>query len=200
MRMRNSQSSYGAVSRTLHWVVAILVIGALALIESRGWFPRGAPERTAFAEWHYQLGLAAFALVWLRLVWRASEREPATVPPITRWEHAASHAVQAAFYLLLAVLPPLGFATAQAQGHDVAFLGLTIPKLVATSKPLAAQLKEVHEYLGHDDRAHRAARGGFTLAPALPPRQHAAAHARLESRAWSASRFPSSSSFSPVAP
>ncbi len=60
----------------------------------------------------------------------------------------ASHAVQAAFYVLLALLPPLGLATAQAQGQEVAFLGLAIPKLVATSKPLARQLKDVHEYLG----------------------------------------------------
>ena len=148
MRLRNSEASYGAVSRTLHWTVAILVIAALALIESRGWFPRNAPERTAFAGWHYQLGLAAFALVWLRLAWRAAEREPAIHPPIARWERVASHAVQAAFYLLLAVQPPLGLATAQAQGHEVALLGLAIPKLVATAKPLARQLQDVHEYLG----------------------------------------------------
>ncbi len=56
--------------------------------------------------------------------------------------------MQVAFYVLLAVLPPLGLATAQAQGQDVAFLGVSIPKLVATSKPLARQLKDVHEYLG----------------------------------------------------
>lgn len=148
MRLRNSESSYGAVSRALHWVVAILVIAALILIETRGYFPRGAPQRSTFTAWHYELGLGAFVLVWLRLVWRASEREPGTTPPIARWEWAVSHAVQGAFYLLLALLPPLGLATAQAQGHDVAFLGIAIPKLVATSKPLARQLQEVHEYLG----------------------------------------------------
>jgi len=148
MRLRNTESSYGAVSRTLHWAVAILVIAALALIETRGYFPRGAPQRSLFEGWHYQLGLAAFALVAFRLAWRASEREPAIAPPIARWEWLGSHAVQAAFYVLLAVLPPLGLATAQAQGHDVAFLGIAFPKLVATSKPLARQLQEVHEYGG----------------------------------------------------
>lgn len=148
MDLRNSVSSYGAVSRTLHWIVAVLVIAALVLIESRGQFPRGDPMRTAFTGWHYELGLAAFVLVWLRLVWRASEREPGITPPIARWERLGSHAVQAAFYVLLALLPPLGLATAQAQGHDVAFLGIAIPKLVATSKPLARQLQEIHEYLG----------------------------------------------------
>jgi cytochrome b561 len=146
--LRYTASSYGRVSRTLHWVVALLVIAALVLIETRGYFPRGAPERTAFANWHYQLGLAALALLCVRLPWRASGREPEIVPPIARWEWLGAHAVQAAFYLLLAVLPPLGLATAQAQGHTVAFLGMAIPKLVATSKPLAAQLKVVHEYLG----------------------------------------------------
>ncbi len=148
MELRNSESSYGPVARWLHWLVAVIVIAALALIESRGLFPRGASGRTTFAGWHYELGLAAFALTWLRLVWRAGEREPPIVPPIARWERMASHGVQAVFYVLLALLPPLGLATAQAQGQEVAFLGLAIPKLVATSKPLARQLKDVHEYLG----------------------------------------------------
>jgi|SRR5215831_15877980 len=148
MKLRNTDSSYGAVARTLHWVVALLVIVALVLIETKGYFPRGAPQRDSFEVWHYELGLAAFVLVWLRLVWRASEREPATLPPITRWERLGSHTVQAAFYVLLALLPPLGFATAQAQGHDVTFLGLTLPKLVQTDKPLAHQLQDIHEFLG----------------------------------------------------
>jgi cytochrome b561 len=146
--LRNSESSYGAVSRTLHWTVAVLVIGALLLIESRGLFPRDASERTSFTAWHYELGLAAFVLAWIRLAWRGSEREPRITPPIARWEHLASHVVQFAFYALLLVAPPVGLATAQAQGKTVTFLGLAIPKLVETSKPLATQLKDVHEYMG----------------------------------------------------
>jgi cytochrome b561 len=146
--LRNTETSYGAVARALHWTVAIFVIVALVLIETRGFFPRGAPERTSFTNWHYQLGLATLLLLCVRLPWRAFEREPGIVPPIARWEWLGSHAVQAAFYLLLALLPPLGLATAQAQGHDVAFLGIALPKLVATSKPLAHLLQDVHEYLG----------------------------------------------------
>jgi cytochrome b561 len=149
MNLRNTESSYGTVARALHWVVALLVIAALVLIETRGYFPRGAPQRASFEVWHYELGLGAFVLVWLRLAWRASEREPGTEPPIARWERLGSHTVQVAFYVLLVVLPPLGFATAQAQGHDVTFLGFTLPKLVDTSKPLARQLQDIHELLGN---------------------------------------------------
>jgi cytochrome b561 len=148
LALRNTERAYGTVSRALHWSIAILVIAGLTLIESRGFFPRGAPARDAFADWHYELGLAAFVLAWVRLGWRASEREPEIEPPIARWERTAARAVQAAFYVLLAAQPLLGLATAQAQGHAVAFLGIAIPELVEASKPLAAQLKDVHEYLG----------------------------------------------------
>ena len=70
---------YATPQRLLHWLIAALVILALALIEIKGWLPKGSPERAAVKLAHAQFGLAVLLLSLVRVAarWRS------TVPPIS---------------------------------------------------------------------------------------------------------------------
>jgi cytochrome b561 len=56
-----------------------------------------------------------------------------------------SHWVHAALYLLMMVLPLLGWLVLSAGGKPIPFFGLELPALIAENKANAKQIKELHE-------------------------------------------------------
>jgi superoxide oxidase len=149
MALRNSQSSFGSLARIFHWGMALLIIVSLALIELAGAAPRGSALRAGMRDWHAQLGLVVLAVVWFRLYWRFVNVEPAIVPPPAAWQVKTAHAVEWTFYALMIVLPVLGVVMMQADGKDVALLGLQLPTFVAVDKTWAHRLEDIHEWLGN---------------------------------------------------
>ena len=148
MPLDNTPAAYGTIARTLHWTMAILILASLAFIEFRGAFPRGTYFRGAFRDWHVQIGIVIFALVWFRLFWRFANVEPPVMPPLPAWQRAASHVVEYAFYFLMVLLPILGVLSMQAEGRPPALLGWQLPIVVGVDKDWSHKLEDIHEWLG----------------------------------------------------
>ena len=148
MPLRNTPAAYGTIARTLHWTMAILILASLAFIEFRGAFPRGTYFRGAFRDWHVQIGIVVFALVWFRLFWRFANVEPPVMPPLPAWQRAASHVVEYTFYFLMVLLPILGVLSMQAEGRPPALLGWQLPIFVGVDKDWSHKLEDIHEWLG----------------------------------------------------
>jgi cytochrome b561 len=148
MALRNTSTEFGTLARALHWGMAALILVSLAFIEFRGWFPRGSYLRGALRDWHSQIGIVVFALVWFRLYWRFANAIPAIVPPPPAWQRTASHAVEWSFYFLMILLPILGAASLQAAGRPVALLGMTLPAFVGVDKEWAHKVEDLHGWLG----------------------------------------------------
>ncbi|MFO1412375.1 MAG: cytochrome b [Burkholderiales bacterium] len=149
MPLRNTPTAFGTVARAFHWFMAALIIVTLILIETRGWFPRGNYFRGAFRDWHFQIGVVVFALVWFRLFWRFANAVPPVVPPLPAWQRTLSHVVEWAFYFLMILLPILGVAAVQGEGRTVALLGMQLPTFVGVDKDWAHRVEELHETLGN---------------------------------------------------
>lgn len=149
MKLRNTSTAFGSIARGLHWSMALLIVVALAMIELRGWAPRGSTLRAGLRDWHSQVGLVVFALVWFRLFWRFVNIEPAIVPPPAPWQRRAAHAVEWTFYALMLIQPILGIVMMQADGKAVSLLGASLPPMVALDKAWAHRLESVHEWLGN---------------------------------------------------
>jgi cytochrome b561 len=103
MRQR-SLVRYGPVAQAFHWVTAILVVAAFI------YGPGGSEERVYSSardfdrQLHETLGMCVFALVVMRLLWRAVDTRPDPLQ-VPRWMGIAAKAVQWALYLLLFALP-----------------------------------------------------------------------------------------------
>ena len=75
--------SYTATAKALHWLMAALFFGLLAL----GFYMHDlplSPEKLQLYSWHKWAGVSAFLLVWLRLFWRVTHRPPALPASISR--------------------------------------------------------------------------------------------------------------------
>jgi cytochrome b561 len=149
MTARNSPTNFGSVARTLHWGMALLILVSLAMIELRGWAPRGSVLRGSLRDWHSQAGLVVFSLVWFRLAWRLANLEPEIVPPPAAWQRRVAHAVEWSFYALMVVLPVLGIVMMQADGKTVSLLGASLPPMVAVDKAWSHRLEDIHGWCGN---------------------------------------------------
>jgi len=143
-----SITHYSGLTRTLHWLTAILVLVAFI------YGPGGSEERVYSAardferQLHETLGLCVFALLVVRVLWRAFDKRPKS-PPVARWMSAIASVVQAALYILLFAVPLTAISGAWLEGHALTLLGgMFIFPPLAESHVLGATIAEVHTWLG----------------------------------------------------
>jgi superoxide oxidase len=148
MRSRTDSSRYGSLLIQLHWIMLLLIVAVYACIELRELYPRGSGIREALKTWHFMLGLVIFALVWLRLIARLFATVPPIVPPPPRWQLATAHVSEFAIYVLMVVMPLLGWLTLSGEGKPVPFFGIQLPALIGENAALAKQFEDVHEFIG----------------------------------------------------
>ena len=139
--------SYGLSLRTLHWLVAAIILLAIALGVIAIELPRG-PLRGDIMTIHKSLGVTAFVLFFPRLIVRWIERAPPYVPPLGALTRAASSLVHLALYALMILLPLTGYVTSEAGKHDVYWFWLfPIPNFVAPNEALDRAAETAHYIL-----------------------------------------------------
>jgi cytochrome b561 len=136
MHLMNSDSRYGIVSRALHWIIVLAIVGQWLLAEA---------EDDASIGLHQSLGFVALALALVRLGWRFSNPAPAWPPDMKPYEIRLASLVHVAFYVLLFAIPVSGWALASAEGEPLRFFDwFDLPRLVIGDEDT---LEELHEIL-----------------------------------------------------
>ena len=136
---------YDPVSRSFHWLVVALVATqvTIALVLPAA-LPASAEE--TIAAWHLAVGSTNLLVMLLRLAWRLTHPmppAPTDLPPALRGLARGTHW---AFYVVLIVLPLLGWTAANAYGATPRLLGLVpLPKIAATDKAFAETVGAAHK-------------------------------------------------------
>ena len=145
MSFRNTERAYGSIAKGFHWIVAILVLGLLAL---GLYMVRLDPGPALFQLYalHKSIGIVVLALAVLRVAWRLSNIHPISLPNHRAWEKLIARISHALLYLALFVMPLSGWVMSSAKGFSVGVFGLfTLPDLVRPSEALAQQAVIIHE-------------------------------------------------------
>jgi len=139
---------YHSVSVALHWLLALLILGSLAV----GLYMTGlplSPTRLKLYNWHKWAGVAILVLSAVRLLWRLTHRPPADAP-MPAWQNRAAHAAHAALYGLFFAVPLAGWAYSSSAGFPVVLFGvLPLPDFVAPDRALSETLKPLHQWLAY---------------------------------------------------
>ena len=139
-RWGNTSSSWGAVTKALHWSIALLIIGTSILVlhvnDSTYWFKSTAAIFVKYIHWHKAFGLLALTLILLRLWWR--HRQPVAVTAVlTPFEHRWSHRVHLALYALMLAVPVTGWLSSSFFGSPTNVFGwFTVPNIVPENRTL----------------------------------------------------------------
>lgn len=139
---------YRTPAKILHWTVAILVLGMIPVGLILNALPQG-PTQDAFYAAHKSTGFLVLVLMIARLAYRITHRPPPPEPTMARWQIGASHAVHWSLYVILLVMPIIGWAGSNAFGAPVTVYGLfTLPDLLTKDEPLSKTLFSIHATLG----------------------------------------------------
>ena len=107
--LKNTELNYGRIARTIHWLTAVLFLGAYVTVYYRQWFtgPR-TPENWTALQLHLSIGISIAVLVVLRIVWGMMNIHPRPEPG-GRLAQMAAHWGHLALYAILIVMPLTGY-------------------------------------------------------------------------------------------
>ncbi|WP_454915217.1 cytochrome b [Xanthobacter sediminis] len=141
---------YSFAARVLHWVVAAFVIGMVPLglyMVARGEATNFDPLTGQLYDLHKLAGFTVLWLVVLRLFVRVWRGAPAPLATLTPFERIASAAVHHLLYLLLLIVPVLGWAGISAYPALSIFGLFDLPAILPANEPLANRVLGVHDLL-----------------------------------------------------
>ena len=147
---------YALIQRLLHWAIALVVLGALAIGLIFAIYDGFAGTKEAFGEattnlfykYHKTFGVIILFAMIVRILVKLRLGKPAYAQPLSRFEHVASNAVHGLLYLGLLIMPVLGWLGTAAGGFPVQFFGWTLPGLIGKDKALYEILMEFHGVIG----------------------------------------------------
>ena len=145
--LRNSLEDWGAVAKTLHWLVACLILLQLGLgLAAVSWHL--SPTKLELLIWHKSIGMLILLLVLTRLGWRVTGPTPDLPPDTARWERLAARTSHLLLYLLMLALPLSGWVINSAANIPLKlFWVVPLPDIAAPNKPLEDAAALVHVVL-----------------------------------------------------
>lgn len=140
----NSDTSWGAIAKFLHWSIAALIFAQFAL----GWLAVGwrlSPTKLDLFVWHKSTGMLILALVIGRLLWRLANPTPALPADTPAWERAAARASHVLLYAMMFAMPLSGWIINSAAGVPFSiFWRIPLPAITAPDKQVAEFAALVH--------------------------------------------------------
>ncbi len=143
MRLKNTLDSYGWGAKTLHWVMAFLLISMVAFGLFMSDLPRGE-EKSALIRLHASTGMLAMMLLLVRFGWKLGNMSPAALSNVW-WQVNLATLVHWFFYGVIAFQVVSGSMSLLTVGWDLPFYGLfSIPTPYARDMDLHHFWEELH--------------------------------------------------------
>ncbi|MBQ5943052.1 MULTISPECIES: cytochrome b [unclassified Massilia] len=139
---------YTTPAIVLHWLLAILIIGAFTMGLVMTDIPGLTPTKLKYYSWHKWAGVTVLGLAMLRLLWRLANHPPAYADAMPNWQRGAAHGLHWLLYLLMFAVPLSGYFYSLASGIPVVYFGVVeLPVLIGPDPALKAVLKGTHYWL-----------------------------------------------------
>ena len=144
MGWRNTSEQYGAIAKSFHWGLFVLITGLLCvgLYMASQTF---TPELFTFYKWHKTLGVIALILIAARLLWRLLSPPPPLPADTSGFEKWAAHGTHLVLYILILIMPLSGWAMSSAAPFPNLIVGnVELPAIVAQNEADAEFFSSVH--------------------------------------------------------
>ncbi|MGE8279653.1 MAG: cytochrome b [Stenotrophomonas sp.] len=147
MTLKNSTQRWGSMSKTLHWLIALLILALGIVGLTMGELPK-TPKYFWVYTMHKSIGITVLVLVAVRLGWRLYAGAPEPVPGTPSWQERIASATHWLLYVLMFAIPLSGWLYDSASGlRPFKWFGLVeMPKLVAPSEQASQISHGIHEW------------------------------------------------------
>lgn len=148
MSWRSTERDWSTPIKTLHWLLAIAVIGMAAFGLAMKYGDFSPVERIRLYAVHKSVGLTVLALALLRLAIRLVDRRRPRLPPMPAWQRISAAFTHVALYVVLIGMPLSGWLYNSAAGFPLQWFGLfQVPALAGRDAELKALAGSLH-FLG----------------------------------------------------
>lgn len=140
---------YGRAHKSLHWLTVALLAVQFAIAWSMPAIHRDTkPE--GLISLHLTAGAVILVVMVLRLLWRFGHPVPLIRDQTPLWQQRTAQVTHALLYLLLLLLPVMGWGNASYRGWTIDLFGLVrLPLILPTGSPLGHQLGDVHTVVSY---------------------------------------------------
>lgn len=138
MQCRNTNKTYGSVSKFFHWLIVIIFLLQVIVGATMDDVPNKFLRSDIFI-FHKSLGLTLLFVMILFIAWTISSKKPKWPVEMAAWERLFARTTQILLYLSLLLLPITGWWMSTASGHPPRFYWLFAWPMpgVSLNKPLA---------------------------------------------------------------
>ncbi len=148
--LKNSSENYGTVSKTLHWSIALLIVGLIWL----GWY---MVDLTYYDTWyndsltlHKSFGMLVLALALVKVAWVSYSKLPNYSPTLEPWERVGARITHAILFLAMFAIPISGYFISTSAGDPVSIFGwFEISALFSIGEEPRDIAIELHYYLAY---------------------------------------------------
>jgi len=149
MALKNTDSSYGNMSKALHWGMFLILVGIIAVGYYMSDLPSDTPEQMGYKfglyDLHKSFGILILFLVALRLIWRMINPVPKMPDSMSKIESLSAHAMHILLYVVMFAQPLFGWLMSSFGDHSVKFFGIPLPALVGKDKAMGDFFSDAHE-------------------------------------------------------
>jgi len=148
MQFRDTTERFGSVTKTLHWIIAILFVTQFYLIY---WKESMLPVKSPLANFyinglHKPLGIVILCLAIFTILWRFHSPRPLFPNTMQSWEVISARLVHFILYLILLIMPISGFMMSSAAGYPPNFFGLfQFPLWIEVNKEMSKFFFDIHQ-------------------------------------------------------
>lgn len=139
-------TGYTGTAKVLHWLILALLIAQFTVAWTMPDIKRDTPVTTLISL-HFTFGICILAVAVVRVVWRVTHGEPKPEDGVPPWQTTTARAIHWLLYVLLFVVPILGWINASWRDMPIVMFGHRLPQLVATRAPGWGWTGDVHGIL-----------------------------------------------------
>ncbi len=137
--------SYSSAAKWLHWLTAAAVLFAIPAGVTMSNLKPG-PLQDRLYDLHRSTGALILALAAIRILVRVLGGAPEPHPSLPRWQRTVSVLVHKSLYVLIVLVPLLGWAATSAYGAPIVVYGLfELPPLLSKSESVSKILFTLHK-------------------------------------------------------
>ncbi|KRG70162.1 cytochrome b [Pseudoxanthomonas dokdonensis] len=147
MTLKNTPDRWGSISKTLHWLVVVLILCLGIVGLTMGELPK-TPKYFWVYTAHKSFGITVLTLMIVRVFWRLYAGTPRDLPTTPRWQERIAHLTHLALYAMALIMPISGWLYDSASGlRPFKLFGLfNMPKLVQPDQAIRHFAHFVHEW------------------------------------------------------
>ena len=139
--LKNTKTGYGLISRSLHWVMVLLLTTLFIMglyMTSLDYYD---PLYHSLPWWHKSMGLLVFFLLVKRVLWKLINPQPTPLKTHQQWEQIVAKLTHTLFYLLIFSIVVSGYFISTAKGKGIEFFNLfEIPAITTQLQEETADL------------------------------------------------------------